>query len=65
LCVLCRLNTLLDYDRVLVMSDGRIAEWGTPDQLRNKEGGIFSSMLAGEHNNKHSVGGEREENERE
>jgi ABC-type multidrug transport system fused ATPase/permease subunit len=48
----CRLNTILDYHRVLVMSDGVIAEWGTPDELRKKEGGIFSGMLAGEHNNR-------------
>ena len=41
-----RLNTVLDYDRVLVMGDaGKVLEWGAPGELRRIEGGVFASML--------------------
>ncbi len=40
-----RLNTIADYDWVLVMSEGRIVEAGTPWELLGK-GGVFSSMVA-------------------
>ena len=40
-----RLNTVLDYDRVLVMEAGRVIEWGAPGELRRIEGGVFASML--------------------
>ena len=40
-----RLNTVLDYDHILVMRDGEVAEWGSPDELRRKEGGLFAAML--------------------
>ncbi|XP_055301236.1 ATP-binding cassette sub-family C member Sur isoform X3 [Sitodiplosis mosellana] len=40
-----RLTTLLNYDRIIVMENGKIVEEGTPDQLRHKVGGKFSSML--------------------
>lgn len=40
-----RLNTILDSDRVLVLDDGRIAEFDTPQNLRNKPDGIFKSMV--------------------
>ena len=40
-----RLNTVLDYDKILVMSEGEVAEWGSPDELRKKEGGLFAAML--------------------
>ena len=43
-----RLNTVLDYHRILVMQDGQVAEFGTPDELRRKQGGLFSQMLAGQ-----------------
>ena len=40
-----RINTVLDYDRIIVMDKGMIAEYGTPTELRRMEGGIFASML--------------------
>ncbi|CAE8630476.1 unnamed protein product [Polarella glacialis] len=40
-----RLNTILDCDRILVLSEGEVAELGPPSELRLKENGIFSSLL--------------------
>ena len=40
-----RLGTVLDYDHLIVMDAGQIAESGTPDELRQR-GGIFASMLS-------------------
>lgn len=40
-----RLTTLLNYDRIIVIENGKIVEDGTPDELRHKVGGKFSSML--------------------
>lgn len=41
-----RLSTIADFDRVLVLSDGRVAEFGTPRELWEKggEGGMFRAM---------------------
>ena len=39
-----RLNTILDYDRVLVLSEGRVAELDAPKVLMKKEGSIFRGM---------------------
>ena len=39
-----RLNTIMDYDRVMVLDKGSIAEFDTVKGLMKKEGGIFSSM---------------------
>ena len=38
-----RLSTLADFDRILVLDDGRIAEDGTADELR-RQGGLFDRM---------------------
>ena len=40
-----RLETLLDYDKVLVLDKGHVAEFGPPDDLANAEGGIFAGLL--------------------
>ena len=40
-----RLNTILDSDRVLVLDDGRVAEFDTPKALQNKPNGIFRGMV--------------------
>jgi len=39
-----RLNTVLDYDRIVVLKEGSIAELDTPKNLMKKEGGIFREM---------------------
>mmetsp|Transcript_34669 Transcript_34669/g.35361 ORF Transcript_34669/g.35361 Transcript_34669/m.35361 type:complete len:120 (+) Transcript_34669:12-371(+) len=40
-----RLETIADSDMILVMSDGRIAESGSPIELIEKENGIFRSLV--------------------
>ena len=40
-----RLNTIMDYDRVLVMEDGRVVEFGTPRELLEGEGGVFGGLV--------------------
>ncbi|XP_055640688.1 ATP-binding cassette sub-family C member 4-like [Toxorhynchites rutilus septentrionalis] len=40
-----RLNTIIDYDRILVMSEGKAVEFGTPHELVQKPEGIFRDML--------------------
>ena len=39
-----RLRTVIDYDRLIVLDAGKIAEFGTPFDLIRKEGGIFRTM---------------------
>lgn len=41
-----RLETIIDYDRVLVMDSGRAAEFDSPRALLQKRGGLFSNMVA-------------------
>lgn len=40
-----RINTILDSDRILVLSDGSVAELDTPHSLRNQPNSVFKSML--------------------
>jgi len=40
-----RLNTIMDYDRVLVMEFGEIKEDGKPSDLANNESSLFSKMI--------------------
>lgn len=44
LCVAHRLNTIAHYDRVLVMDDGRVAEFDEVLNLFDNEGSIFRSL---------------------
>ncbi|KAH9202026.1 multidrug transporter [Zygosaccharomyces rouxii] len=44
LCIAHRLNTILNYDRILVLEQGEVAEFDTPWNLFTKEDGIFKSM---------------------
>eukprot|EP00090_Calanus_glacialis_P002437 TRINITY_DN11824_c0_g1_i1.p1 TRINITY_DN11824_c0_g1~~TRINITY_DN11824_c0_g1_i1.p1 ORF type:complete len:1639 (-),score=332.95 TRINITY_DN11824_c0_g1_i1:544-5460(-) len=39
-----RLNTVLDYDRILVLKEGGIAELDSPKNLMQQDGGIFRGM---------------------
>jgi ABC-type multidrug transport system fused ATPase/permease subunit len=39
-----RIQTVIDYDRLIVLDNGSIAEFDTPYNLISKEGGIFRNM---------------------
>ena len=39
-----RLRTIVDYDRLIVLDKGRVAEFDTPWNLIRKDGGIFRGM---------------------
>ncbi|KAJ2612632.1 hypothetical protein EV177_002889 [Coemansia sp. RSA 1804] len=51
LCIAHRLRTVLDCDKVLVLDNGRVAEYDTPHNLLQIKNGIFRSMCkeAGEY----------------
>ncbi|MEV0601942.1 NHLP bacteriocin export ABC transporter permease/ATPase subunit [Streptomyces sp. NPDC050315] len=40
-----RLSTVMDADRVIVMSDGRVAQQGTPADLLADTGGLFHELV--------------------
>lgn len=44
LCIAHRLHTIIGYDRVCVMDNGRIAELGAPSMLYSQPDGIFRGM---------------------
>ncbi|KAK9470483.1 P-loop containing nucleoside triphosphate hydrolase protein [Dipodascopsis tothii] len=44
LCIAHRLKTILSYDRILVLDDGRVAEFDAPKTLFMREGSIFHSL---------------------
>ena len=44
LCIAHRLRTVLWYDRICVMDDGRVAELDSPIELFRTQGGIFRQM---------------------
>ena len=41
-----RLDTIIDFDRILVVDAGKIAEYDTPANLLRKEDSIFSHLVA-------------------
>ncbi|KAF8976440.1 hypothetical protein BGZ46_008260 [Entomortierella lignicola] len=41
-----RINTVIDYDRILVMSQGQVAKYDTPFNLLSDEGSAFSELVA-------------------
>lgn len=45
LTVAHRLPTIIDYDKVLVMNAGVVAEYDTPHALLHRPGGIFNDMV--------------------
>lgn len=47
LAVAHRLDTIRDYNLVVVMERGRIAEVGNPRQLRDQEGSAFQRLSSG------------------
>ncbi|KAJ7175965.1 hypothetical protein C8R46DRAFT_1174662 [Mycena filopes] len=44
-----RLRTIMDYDRIVVLDQGRVAEEGTPLRLMDRENGIFRTMCLKSH----------------
>ncbi|KAF9361387.1 hypothetical protein BGX34_007153 [Mortierella sp. NVP85] len=40
-----RINTIIDYDRILVMHQGQVAEYDTPRNLLSNPDSVFSSMV--------------------
>ncbi|KAK8174078.1 putative ABC bile acid transporter [Phyllosticta citrichinensis] len=40
-----RLSTIVDFDRILVLGEGRVVEFGTPLELMMKEEGVFKGMV--------------------
>ncbi|KAJ7784449.1 hypothetical protein B0H16DRAFT_1492535 [Mycena metata] len=44
-----RLRTVMDYDRIVVLDQGKVAEVGTPLRLMDKENGIFRTMCLKSH----------------
>lgn len=40
-----RLSTIADFDRILVMSDGHVVEFGAPEDLIRIEGGEFRELV--------------------
>ncbi|KAJ3211546.1 Canalicular multispecific organic anion transporter 2, partial [Dinochytrium kinnereticum] len=45
LTVAHRLITIIDYDKILVLKNGEVAEFGDPITLVNQPGGIFSDLV--------------------
>lgn len=40
-----RLSTIIDYDKILVLSEGKVLEFGSPSELLALENGEFRSMV--------------------
>jgi ABC-type multidrug transport system fused ATPase/permease subunit len=44
LCIAHRISTIIDYDKVLVLSDGEVVEFGKPYELMTRDSGAFKSL---------------------
>jgi len=40
-----RLQTIADYDKIMVLDSGKLVEFDTPLKLLEKEGGIFRALV--------------------
>ena len=54
LCIAHRLETILDYDRIMVLSKGDIIEFDKPDILMKKSDGVFASMVEAAKHGEHA-----------
>jgi ABC-type multidrug transport system fused ATPase/permease subunit len=41
-----RVQTIIDYDKVMVLKQGRVVEYGSPKKLMSIKGGELASMVA-------------------
>eukprot|EP00948_MAST-09A_sp_MAST-9A-sp1_P003381 g3381.t1 len=41
-----RLNTVIDFDKLIVMDKGRVAEFGSPIELMEKKSGLLHEMIS-------------------
>ncbi len=48
LCIAHRINTIFDYDKILVMNNGRIAEFDSPKNLLSNKSSLFFSLVGNE-----------------
>eukprot|EP00484_Ammonia_sp_Unknown_P014174 CAMPEP_0197081528 /NCGR_PEP_ID=MMETSP1384-20130603/214680_1 /TAXON_ID=29189 /ORGANISM="Ammonia sp." /LENGTH=341 /DNA_ID=CAMNT_0042520423 /DNA_START=739 /DNA_END=1765 /DNA_ORIENTATION=+ len=46
LCIAHRLQTIIDYDRILVMGNGKVLEFDAPDELLKCKQSVFKAMVA-------------------
>ncbi|GJE99692.1 multidrug resistance-associated ABC transporter [Phanerochaete sordida] len=44
-----RLQTVMDYDKIMVLDAGRLVEFDTPRALLEKEGGMFRALVESSH----------------
>lgn len=40
-----RLDTVIDYDKILVLGNGKVIAYDTPNALASEKGSVFSSMI--------------------
>ena len=46
LTVAHRLNTVIHYDKILVLADGKVVEFGAPVNLMANANSVFSQMIS-------------------
>ena len=39
-----RISTIMDYDKIIVMKDGQVAEYGSPKALMENDTSIFHDL---------------------